>query len=533
MRFYLSLYLVVAAVYLLSASGRIGLSDSIAMFNVTRSIVNEGSLSSEPCDPLLPGQLGIDRGPVCLPGVDGRYYAGYGLVPSLLAVPVVFCGGRIAALLHINALVALKVIVSVFTALISPLACVVLAMWIVKLGYSRRTAMLGASIFAFASPFWHFSVKGFYSEPYFTLTLLLAAYLISGPRRPSAVGLSGLAFGAACGCRINGVILFPVFILFLALDIRARGLNLRQFLREAVIFTTSFSVCVFLIGWTNYTRFGGPLKTGYPPLSTMLTTPLLHGMYGLLFNGRVGLLIFAPWILLVLICLPSFVRAHLPESVLCGGIFLFSFLFFAKSGFWDGGWVAGPRYLTSTLPFLVMAMVPWIEKLQYRGASEQWPRRWVVLRAVMMILLAVAALIQIAGVLYPDDRYYNLMGYYGNTRSEPWWAGSIPLASIDFLPRMAVNARLVRPVESVDHDQLTIAREGSQAWAAMSAAKSEEEFLQSFPNSENFMLPNIMLSKMKLLGLPASTVYAYGFSVVVLGLMGLAGLKRYAVPGSG
>src|ERR1700674_4692496 len=147
MRFYLSLYLFVVAVYLLSASGRIGLSDSVAMFNVARSVATERSLSSEPCDPQLLGQPNH-----CVPGVDGRYYAGFGLVPSLLAAPALLCGGRIAALLQVNALAVLRVTVSVFTVLVSPLACVVLAMWITKLGYSHRTAMLGAFILAFASP---------------------------------------------------------------------------------------------------------------------------------------------------------------------------------------------------------------------------------------------------------------------------------------------------------------------------------------------------------------------------------------------
>ena len=551
MRSYLSLYLFVAAVYLLSASGRIGLSDGVAMFNVAQSVVNEHSLSSEPCDPQSSGQPNH-----CVPGIDGRFYAGFGLIPSLLAVPAVLCGRRIAPLVHVSASVVSKVIVSLFTALVAPLACVVLAMWIVKLGYSRRTAILGAGILAFASPFWHFSVKGFYSEPYTTLALLLAAYLLSSLEFPAAAGFSGLAFGVACGCRVNTVILFPVFILSLALHIRARGLTMPQFLRQAGLFTASFSLCAFLIGFSNYTRFGSPLKTGYqlayPSASALFSTPLFHGMSELLFNGEIGLLIFAPWVLVALICFPSFVRANLPESVLCVTLFLFTFLFFAKYDSWHAGLVAGPRFLTPTLPFLIMAMVPCIERFQRRGAAERRPRPWAVLRTVMMILVIAGALIQSLGALFPEDRYYTLMGLYGDTRLigfygdtrltglyrgtrvRPWWTGSIPLASIDFLPRMeAANARSARPVELADHDPLTVARQEAQIRAAMSTAKTEEDFLQSFPNSENLMSPNLMLFKLKLLGLPAAVVYVYGVFVVLVGMMGLMGLKRYAAPGQG
>jgi hypothetical protein len=551
MRFYLSIYLFVAAVYLLSASGRIGLSDGFSMFNVAQSVVNERSLSSEPCDPNSPGQPNH-----CVPGVDGRYYAGFGLVPSLLVVPAILCGGRIAAVVHVSASAVSKVMASIFTALVSPLACVVLAMWIVKLGYNRRTAMLGAGILAFASPFWHFGVKGFYSEPYTTLALLLAAYLLSSPELPFAAGFSGLAFGVACGCRVNTVILFPLYILSLAFHIRQRGWTVAQFIREAGLFTAAFSACAFLIGFANYTRFGSPLKTGYhlafPSASLLFSIPLFHGSSELLINGEVGLLIFAPWVLVALICFPSFVRAHLPESVLCGTIFVFTFIFFAKYDSWHAGLVAGPRFLTPTLPFLVMAMVPCIERLQRRGAAEQGPRPWAVLRTVMMILVIAAALIQSLGTLFPEERYYTLMGLYGDprligfygdprliglyrgTRVKPWWTGSIPLASIDFLPRMeAANARSTRPVDLGDHDQVTVARQEAQTWAAMSTAKTEGDFLRSFPNSENLTSPNLMLFKLRMLGIPSAVAYVYGVSVALLGVLGLLGLKRYATTDQG
>jgi hypothetical protein len=92
-RVYLSLYLFVTAVYLLAASGRIGLSNGFAMLNVAQSVVNEGSMSAEPCDPQQPGHPNH-----CVPGIDGRHYAAFGLVRSLLAAPAVFFGERAAVL---------------------------------------------------------------------------------------------------------------------------------------------------------------------------------------------------------------------------------------------------------------------------------------------------------------------------------------------------------------------------------------------------------------------------------------------------
>src|ERR1700680_1818965 len=112
MRFCIGLYLFFTAVYLLTASGRIGISDGFAMFNVAQSAAHEGSLSAEPCVPQLPGhQSDVRASNHCVPGVDGRYYAGFGLVPSLLAVPAILCGEQMAALLHVSVPAVLKVTV--------------------------------------------------------------------------------------------------------------------------------------------------------------------------------------------------------------------------------------------------------------------------------------------------------------------------------------------------------------------------------------------------------------------------------------
>ena len=220
--------------------------------------------------------------------------------------------------------------------------------------------------------------------------------------------------------------------------------------------------------------------------------------------------------------------------MLCGTLFLVNFLFFAKYDSWHGGWVAGPRFLAPTLPFFVMAMVPCIERLQHPDAAAQWPRAWATLRTAMMILLIAGALIQTLGVVFPEERYYALMQFSMDKPAKPWWTGSIPLASIDFLSRVtAAEARTTRRAEYTGSDQLEVQREEERAYASASTTTNEESFLVSFPNSENLMLPSLMLFKLKSLGLPASAVYGYGVCVFFLGLIGLMGLKRYAAPSPG
>jgi hypothetical protein len=529
MRFYASLYLLVVGLYLMTTSGRIGLSDNLAMFNVTNSIVSERSLSSEPCDPNR-----ASYGNHCVPGRNGRYYASFGLFPSIVAVPAIIGARLVSSILHLSPLPLMRVSVSLLTVFISPLVCVVLAMWIVKLGYSRLTAVFGACILAFASPFWLYAVKGFYSEPYFTLGILLAAYLLSCPEFRFASAFSGLAFGAACGSRINGVILLPVFLVMMALHNQANRESRARLMRDAACFLATFSVCAGLIGWANYARFGSPLKTGYhlvyPTASLMFSNPLFKGIGELLFNREIGLLIFAPWALIAIVCFPSFFRAHRAEAICCGAMFLFNLLFFAKYDQWHGGWVAGPRFLVPTLPFLLMPLAHFLNDFRSRDASR--PRPLAVLRPLTIALVITAFSIQIVGVLYPMERYYVLWEFYQQKQEKPWWMGSMPLAYVDFLSHMTTekapqggSARLMMT------DDVSTSQEERRdfAYATASRATSEENFLRSFPNSQNFRLPNLLLAQMRWFGFPVVVRCAYAIFALILGFVGLIGIRKYAV----
>lgn len=525
MRFYASLYLFIAGFYLLTASGRIGLSDSVAMLNVAQSVINQRSFSSEPCEAdLHDPTTGLSVG--CVPGIDGRHYAGYGLVPSLMVVPAILGARSISGFAHVNPLVTSKAGVSVFSLLLAALVCVVLAVWILKLGYDRGTAVVAACILAFGSPFWHFGVKGFFSEPYFTLALLLAACLLSSPRRRFACALAGLAFGVACAARLNGIILFPAFILAMAFHVRAHKLGWAQFRRDSLQFSAALSISALLIAYANYARFGSPFKTGYqlafPSTSALLSHPLFDGMLKVLFSGEFGLLVFAPWVVVALICFPRFVREHLPESVLCGTTFLVALIFFSKFSHASGGWVAGPRYLVPTLPFLVLAMAPVLQRLQQPSLWNKQP--WVVVGPLMVVCLALGFLIQAAGTIFPDERYFALTEFYKDKPAKPWWSGSIPLASFDFLAHM--SSTKVQSARAGEFDQFTARHEGERAYASADSAVTEQEYLNLFPNPENMTSPNLMLLKLRLMGIPLSVGIAYLLAVIAIAFTGVLGLRR-------
>jgi len=533
MRFYLSLYIFIAGCYLLTASGRIGrMSDSMTMFHVAQSIINEGSLSSEPCDPRYDN---ADIGSLCVPGKDGRFYSGYGVVPSLAVVPAILCSRAFSTAVDVDPVLIAKASVSLFTLLVGPLSCLVLAMWILELGYSRRTAVLAACVLGFASPFWHNCVSGFLSEPYFTLALLVAAYLLSSPRIRYACALSGLAFGVACGTRVAGVALLPAYLLCMALQTRARRLPWTHFLRDTLKFSATLTACGALIAWTNYARFGSIFKTGYhiafPTLSFTFSNPLLQGIRSLLFNGEVGLLLFAPWVILMFLCFSDFMRTHLPESALCWAIFLITFVFYAKFQAWYGGWAGGPRYLLPTLPFAIVVIAPILEAIQKRVPMPEGRRFWALQRSAVILLLAVGVIIQAVTLPYPRDRYYADIVFYAQKPLKPWWYGSILLSALDYwaqtsIPKTEANYRgphTSRTATTGDSDPLSY-------WKNVASEATESEYLNSFPHPENLTVPELMVLKGRLIGVPAKAMYGYLVAVFALILTGAVGLKRYTGP---
>jgi len=264
----------------------------------------------------------------------------------------------------------------------------------------------------------------------------------------------------------------------------------------------------------------------------LLATPLFQGMGQLLFNQEVGLLVFVPWAVLVLMGFSSFFHQHRAEAVLCGSLFVVNFFFFAKYASWHGGMVAGPRFLVPMVPFLLMCLVPQVEWL--RNANRIANRRRLFVALAAGLLVGAAFLIQVFGTVYPESRYYVLTRFYEEKPNKPWWTGSIPLASGDFLWKVGRQggANEKRAI-AVDSDFASVSRQEEAAFASMATVTDEQQFLRSFPNSMNFILPDLFLAKIRALGLPPFAFWGYLALSAVICLFGVLGTRmqnKAAVP---
>jgi hypothetical protein len=469
-----ALYVAIVAIYILTASGRIAGSDALAMFHVTRSLFTEASLSAGPCTP-------EPRSVHCVPGVDGKNYAGFGLVPSILAVPAYASGSHLASRLHCDPDLVAGFTISLFQVFVAALTPVIVACWLSQTGFSWRAAVGTSLAVAFGTPFWYYATKQFYSEPYFTLGLISSCYFLSISTGSIFMAFAGGAFGLACASRLNGAILFPSLCLYAWCTLRERGMGAGQILRSLLVFSLPLGIILGLIGWSNQARFGSPLKTGYhlafPSVGLMLSNDPFNGMWELLMNGEVGLLVFTPFLLILPLLWPAFWRGYRSEGVLVLAASLTNYLFLAKYQFWHGGWSVGPRLMLITLPLLVLPLAAFLDRLP---TVPNGRRRYVVWG-----LLGASLLVQLLTVPYPMSRYYILDGFYRERGDSIWWSGRPLLEAVSSLPELVTGSPLAATV-------------GSGASATL--AQAGRAHLLGFPNSINLTRADLWWVKAGALG---------------------------------
>jgi hypothetical protein len=480
-RVWVAFYLSILTLYLLTASGRLEGSDELAMFNVTRSLVTEGSLSSDPCTP-------TPRSNHCVPGINGKNYAGFGLVPSLIETPAYAAAIPVAAHLHRDTLVVAGLFASLFHVFFAAAVPLVLALWLCRIGMSVRAAFLVAIVYAVSSPAWYYS-KTFCSEIYFALGLLACCYFLAGNDRNLSLLAAGAGYGLTVGSRVYGLILAPVIVIYGLMLWRSRERRPMQIARNLTMLGIPVAISVGLIALSNQVRFGSVLKTGYhllfPTIAELLSTPLLQGLKSLFFDTEVGLLIYVPWVIVVPFLWKRLWTSHPCEAVLVVAMTLVNVVFFAKYNAWHGGWALEPRMLYAIIPFLAIPLAAIFDP-----GPQQLPK---ILKASALGLIGASLLIQIILVPYPMSRYYEMQFYNQQHGVHAWWDGKPLLEAVTAEPELFFAAS--SPDDSPAHQSLL-----------------------TFANSVNLVRADFWLVKIVLLGIPRIVSFTI-FLILLIGLI--------------
>lgn len=385
------------SVLILSAGGHLVSGDEETMYRVTQNVLRGDGIAvgreqltlPAAANPLfLPQHEEAMETTSSVPGRDGNTYSKYGIGQSLAAIPL-YLAGRAWGVLFANNTDTARLAVSWLNAISLAGVGALLARFGEVLGYRRNTSRvvaLGAIFTSFAWPY----VKTFYPQPTTALLLLGAVYGAYRWRQTTEkrwLWLFASTVGLMLLFRLSAVVAVPALIIYLVVVSPPQK-------RWSALFP--FGLAGFLsfaaTGLYNGVRFGSPLATGYAEVAW--TTPMLNGLYGLLFSPGKGVFLYAPLLLLSLVAALLFYQRFRPETWLLGGIWLGFFLFYAPYNFWTGGFNWGPRFL---LPIMMVSHLPLCALLE----SSQIKWRWLLFWSVFV----VGFLLQFPAILVDHSRY--------------------------------------------------------------------------------------------------------------------------------
>lgn len=323
-------------------------------------------------------------------GVDGRYYAPYGIGHAVYSIPF-YVAARTAERwsgLGVAKPEALrKAGFVVGSAVAAALAVWVAFLFAWRLSLNARAALATSLTLAFATLLWPYAKFGF-SAPLATLCVLFGTYGVwTGIRlnRPAMLVLGGVGLGCAMLVKHELVLLcLPVAVWIMA----ESKWDWRLILKRGLMAGLPVAVAVVLTLYYNYMRFGNPIDTGYLRDTTVIRGSVLVGLAGLLFSPGVSLFLYSPVLLAGLAALIALARRDPRTAALFAGEWLVLLFFYSMFAHWDGERSYGPRYLLPAIPFLVLPLAGW-----FATSAKKTKRR--LLTAVVVFSAAV----QLPGVL--------------------------------------------------------------------------------------------------------------------------------------
>jgi len=366
------------AFYILTASGHTYAPDEETMIAVSDAIVHTQSVALRHAD----GQPWS----ALRDGINYGRYASYGILPSLLIVPISVVVALFSTPGTLVAADAVRLLASFVNAPITAATIACLAVLINRTTLPRSGRIWTLVCAAAGACLWPYA-RSFFSEP--LTMLLITASLASATRRPVTTGsvfLAALCAGLILPTRIAAVVAIPIL---------ATAAYWTAPLRRSTVLAACAGVIPGIALWGTYNvlRYGTFFATGYGTESTAFDTPFLTGLTGLLVSGGSGLIWYAPFV----IWIPVGARYwwHHDRRMLSSalGLVLTHLLLYASWSAWDGGGVWGPRFLVPIIPAALLV------------AAGVWatPARIVRSAAQLTVLLGIGITFLGAAVNFSID----------------------------------------------------------------------------------------------------------------------------------
>jgi len=370
------LLVLTAAVYAATNYGGIRSPDAEIVFRVCESLAERGAeRGSFAVDEELQDWPGFGVSP----GSDGRNYAVFGPLESILCVPlygladalgrppfetplshyidegiVKFANGTPTQAPEVH---AIRFYVSFLNSAVVAPAVLVFFFTLHRMTRRVSTSFIGALLLAFGSLMWPYAGT-FFSEPLAIALVLLSFHLLvladpsfGAPAHPRAGLLlgAGAALGLSLTAHLTAILFLPFFGLY-ACSLSERAWQDHSWLRSALLFVLAFAIPTLLLGLHNQVRFGSPFETGRGSIDPLTALQVGYGVWiapwrglaGLLASPGKGLLLYSPLVIGGLLCWRSLHRKQPFLAWMLAAAIVFRFAFVAARSDWHGGYSIGP-----------------------------------------------------------------------------------------------------------------------------------------------------------------------------------------------
>ncbi|NOZ72824.1 MAG: hypothetical protein GXP38_13095, partial [Chloroflexi bacterium] len=346
----LALAIFLFVLYLITGAGAFHIIDEVSLYSATENLARRGAWNT---DQIAWSQWVNSPAEVLGDwGHNGHVYSKKGPAPILAFLPLRYLAGFIPG-------VGLLQVTFLSNALITILTALFLWAIVRRLGYDEGLAAAAALIFGVGTLAWPYATHLF-GEPLSALALTVSLWAIIAFRQEeksrylTALGV-GLSIAVASSAAYS--LFVPMFILRWWQIERQQGRRLPS-KKHVWALLIPLLLCALGLFLYNIERFGHVWTTGYHFGSGEgFSSPLLSGLYGLLFSPYRGIFYHQPLTLLALAGLPLFWRRHRHEALLTMSVSLLLLLVFAKWWIWWGGFAWGPRFLMPLAPYLVLWML--------------------------------------------------------------------------------------------------------------------------------------------------------------------------------
>jgi hypothetical protein len=319
-------------------------ADGSLMFNVTKSIVEDGSFKSR-----VPGYY---RGGVYLETSK------YGLGFSIITIPFYLVTKTIAKWIDPEAIdIITRFAPMLANVFITAITCAILFSFAKLLFQKRYIALIITILYGFATLAWPYSRYDF-SEPLTGLCLLLSLYTIVLYQQSKKIfwlSISSISICFAMFTRVFEATAIFVWILYLIWYFKKDRVPIN--LKILVSILTPIAITIIFFFWYNYYRFGNMVVTGYEQeifSPRQFISALFTGIYGLLFSPGKGIFWYSAPVILAIFAFPIFWKQTRSLSLLCLTIIILHFLIYSIWHAWEGGWCWGPRNLVPIIPIFIL-----------------------------------------------------------------------------------------------------------------------------------------------------------------------------------